>query len=128
MLVIVAGSRKLNDYAIVCKAIEESGFNITRLVTGRATGVDFLGEKWAINHKIPITAFPADWAKYGKKAGPIRNRQMADFLVQNYEEYGGCGLVAVWYSLAHRGTDDMINVATQCGIPKYVHRVESSSK
>lgn len=123
MLVIVAGSRLYKNYDEVCNAIEQSGFDITRLVTGRATGVDFLGERWARANKIPISPFPANWSKHGKAAGPIRNREMAEFLIENSEEYGGCGLVAVWSSASHRGTDDMIKVAFDLGIPTYVHQV-----
>lgn len=123
MIVIVAGSRKYRNYGTVVQAISLSGFEITRLVSGRAPGVDTLGERWAFFNRIPISPFPADWEHLGKRAGPIRNRQMAEFVVAHQEEYGGCGLVAVWYEPSHRGTDDMIAVAKQYCIPTYIHKV-----
>lgn len=41
------------------------------------TGVDWHAGKWAKDRGIPIKAFPADWKKFGRAAGPIRNRLMA---------------------------------------------------
>ena len=44
MKVIVTGSRIINDPAVVERAIDESGFTITELVSGGARGVDRLAE------------------------------------------------------------------------------------
>jgi hypothetical protein len=68
------------------------------VVSGGAPGVDTLAERWAEQHDIPVTGFPAEWSRYGKKAGPIRNKEMA-----GYAE----GLVAVWDGRS-RGTKDMV--------------------
>lgn len=78
MKVIIAGSRGITDYAIVERAIRESGFQITEVVSGTARGVDRLGERWAAEHGIPVAPFPADW-KIGKNAGILRNAQMAEY-------------------------------------------------
>lgn len=56
------------------------------LVVGDATGLDKLARLWAEFTNTPYIVYPADWAKYGRRAGPIRNRQMLeeqmpDFLV-----------------------------------------------
>ncbi len=75
--VIIAGSRSIIDYDIVLEAIEKSGYEITRVISGTAPGVDSLGELWAIKHGIPYVRMPANWNKYGKKAGFIRNKEMA---------------------------------------------------
>jgi hypothetical protein len=79
MKVIIAGSRDYNDYHAVCDAILESGLSITEVVCGDATGVDALGARWAQKCKVTVKHFPADWNKHKKAAGPIRNRQMADY-------------------------------------------------
>ena len=76
MKVIIAGSRSITDYALVEKAINDSGFKITEVVSGHAHGVDTLGEQWAEEHRIPIKIFEADWETYGKLAGYKRNYQM----------------------------------------------------
>lgn len=79
MKVIIAGSRDVNDYSLVVKAIESSGYNITEVVCGCAIGIDTLGEQWARANNIPIKEMPADWDRNGRAAGPIRNRQMAEY-------------------------------------------------
>ena len=70
-------------------AIEARGMasQVTEIVSGGAKGVDRLGEWYARQRGLPCKAFPAQWAKYGKSAGPIRNAEMAE-----YADYG----VAVW--------------------------------
>lgn len=44
-----------------------------------AVGVDTLGYRWAQCNNIPIKEMPANWNRDGKKAGPIRNRDMAEY-------------------------------------------------
>ncbi len=44
-----------------------------------AKGADELGRAWALSLGIPLKKFYADWDKYGKRAGPIRNKQMAEY-------------------------------------------------
>lgn len=47
------------------------------IITGGATGADYLGLQYAITRIISHTEYPADWVRYGVKAGPIRNEEMA---------------------------------------------------
>lgn len=85
------------------------------MVSGGASGVDLYGEKWARKNDIPIKRFPADWAKYGKRAGLIRNVEMA-----NYAD----GLIAIWDGQS-RGTKHMIDVAKDKGLVVYIYNVGS---
>ena len=39
-----------------------------------------LGERWAEETKASVKIFPADWVKHKKSAGPIRNKQMIDYI------------------------------------------------
>jgi hypothetical protein len=75
--VIIAGCRDIYDYEAVRRAVENSGFQVTEVVSGCATGVDTLGERWAEENGVPVKRFPADWNKYGKAAGGMRNGDMA---------------------------------------------------
>jgi len=59
MRVIIAGCRHICRTDILDAAIDEAGFNITRVVSGCARGVDTMGEDWANAHGIPISRFPA---------------------------------------------------------------------
>lgn len=116
MRTIIAGGREITDYEEVCRAILFSNFDITEVVSGKARGVDTLGEQFAKEFNIPIKEFPADWNKHGKAAGPIRNCEMADYV-------GDEGaLIAIWDGQS-RGTKHMIDYATKKGLKVYVHRV-----
>ncbi len=97
MKVIIAGSRSITDYALVEQAILESPFYVEEVVSGCARGVDQFGEQWALKTGMPITRFPANWS-LGRKAGMIRNREMADY---------ADALIAVWDGKSH-GTRHMI--------------------
>ena len=48
------------------------------LIEGEAPGADRLAKWWAEDRVVEVEAYPADWERYGKKAGPIRNKQMRD--------------------------------------------------
>lgn len=111
MRVIIAGSREITSYNFVCEAIKESGFHITEVVSGTARGVDQLGERWARENGIPIIYFPADWQKYGKKAGYLRNLDMGHY---------GDALIACWNG--SKGTAHMIDIMSNFGKEIYIKR------
>lgn len=50
---------------------------ITEVVSGMAQGADCAGFAWGSGKDIPIKDFRPDWKKYGKKAGILRNTEMA---------------------------------------------------
>ena len=99
MKTIIAGSRSITDKEVVLRAVKESGFNITEVVSGKAPGVDTLGEEIAEDMGVPVKPFPANWTKYGPAAGFLRNSEMA--------EYADV-LIAVWDGESP-GTADMIH-------------------
>ena len=39
-------------------------------------GADKLAGRWAEANGIPVEIYPADWRRYGKMAGPLRNEAM----------------------------------------------------
>lgn len=49
---------------------------ITRIVSGGATGVDSLAELFAKKHDIPLVVHAADWRRFGRRAGPMRNKNI----------------------------------------------------
>jgi hypothetical protein len=111
--VIVAGSRHIDDYSKVEKAIKDSGFDVTEVVSGCAYGVDTLGERWAEEHKVPVKHFVAYWRDYGNAAGPMRNAAMA-----NYAD----ALVLVWDGMS-RGSKNMLARAREKKLPVYQYVV-----
>lgn len=106
MKTIIAGSRTITDYDEVCAACEESGFEITEVLCGGARGVDALGAQWAESRGVQILMFYADWEKFGKAAGAIRNEEMA----RNAE-----ALVLVWDGWS-RGSAHMRGAARRHGL------------
>jgi hypothetical protein len=118
MKVIVAGSRKIRDYDVVEKAIINSGFNITEIVSGCSGCVDECGEQYGARHGIPIRFFEPSWETHGRSAGMIRNGVMA-----NYAD----ALIAVWDGNSP-GTKNMIDTAVNKGIPVKVTMFENISK
>lgn len=110
MKVIIAGTRSVKDYGLVVQAVQRSGYDITEVVSGCATGVDWLGEQWARANGIPVKEMPADWNTYGKSAGPQRNRAMA--------EYADAAVI-IWDGES-RGTRNMIENMVRRKKPYYI--------
>lgn len=79
MRLIIAGGRDYQFTLTDCGRLELLIAKVTEVVSGGATGADRCGELWANINKIPVKVFTADWKAYGKAAGPIRNRQMAEY-------------------------------------------------
>jgi hypothetical protein len=111
---IIAGSRTIQDYSICLRAVEASGFEITRILSGHAKGVDRMGESYAYFKKIPCDLYPANWAKYGRSAGVIRNKEMADTAE---------ALIAIWDGES-RGTLNMIEIAKKKGLKVFVYNLQ----
>lgn len=76
MIVAVVGSRTFADEKLLDETLSEFHAKnpITKIVSGGARGADSLAEKWARGKGIPVTVYPAEWEKYGRRAGMIRNR------------------------------------------------------
>lgn len=113
--VIIAGGRDFNDYQLLRKTLDNLLCNITEEITvvcGQARGADTLGERYAKERGYSIAYFPADWKKYGKRAGYLRNEQMA----QNAD-----ALVAFWDGQS-RGTGHMIDLARRYGLKVRIKR------
>jgi hypothetical protein len=78
MKLIIAGGKDYElDGADYDKLDKIKG--ITEVVSGGASGADGCGEFWAGQRNLPVKRFLADWGTHGKAAGPIRNRDMAEY-------------------------------------------------
>lgn len=111
MKTIIAGSRGITKYSIVCDAVQASRFLITEVVSGGARGVDRLGEEYARKHALPVKQFIPDWNAHGKSAGFKRNVEMAEYAQ---------ALIAVWDGES-RGTKHMIDIARSKGLNVHVY-------
>lgn len=106
--ILISGSRHFHDYAKFCedmKKVEEEYHNKELvIISGGARGADTLAKQWAKEHSYEFLEFKADWNKYGKAAGPIRNRQMFD--------ESNPDLVIGFLAPESRGTADMLEYAS----------------
>jgi len=113
MIVLVCGSREINNYSLVEKAIHASGFPPTKIIGGGARGVDTRAKLYATINQIPFEEFPADWDTHGKNAGKIRNRTMVDLCD---------AVVAVWDGRSP-GTRHTIKYAELKGKPVFIFQI-----
>ena len=107
---VIAGSRTFSDYpllaqhadAICFECVEDIPESIT-IISGGARGADALGEQYARLCNLPCERYPAEWDKYGKSAGYIRNEQMAKI----------CTHILCFWDGQSRGTSHMISLAAR---------------
>lgn len=115
--VIIAGSRSITDARIVAEILENDlheGLidpNRDEIVHGGARGVDSLAAEWARSAGFGVKEFPADWAKYGKRAGFLRNCDMAEYAARA----AGGKLVLIWDGHS-RGSAMMKEIARKAGL------------
>lgn len=106
MKVIVCGGRNLQPYKEITDWIEDNlkKLKATEVVSGMSKGADIIGVHVSESLGIPVKRFPADWKRYGKSAGYLRNNQMAIYSDACLVLPGG------------RGTADMKNKAVFNGL------------
>lgn len=113
MKVIVAGSRGAFDRSFVWYVLQHSPFPIAEIVCGGARGVDTLGKSYGDNNNIPVKTFLAKWNDYGKKAGFIRNKEMAEYadaliLIWDGSSPGSALMKKIWLEM--HGSDNLYEV------------------
>lgn len=124
MRVLVCGSRTFEDEFVVdaaltgvCMESDSYAFDNFVIVEGGARGADHLAATWAAaNPGVRVEEYPADWAKHGKAAGPIRN----ELMLANAQPID---LVLAFVDkplVESKGTYDMVRRAKRCHIPTYV--------
>lgn len=120
--VIIAGSRDFNDYELLKKSAIEIITkktmlpDLTRIVSGGARGADTLGERFANEMGLEITRFIPNWDGLGKRAGYVRNAEMAKFAVEDDND----GMLIAFWDGQSRGTKHMIDLAKRYGLEVHV--------
>lgn len=121
--VIIAGGRDFTDYNLLRSTMDVLLRNKLRkekivVICGMAKGADMLGARYAKERGYHVRYFPAEWDKLGKRAGIIRNEEMA----QNAD-----ALVAFWDGSSH-GTKNMIETAERYNLAVRVKRYSNKKK
>jgi YspA, cpYpsA-related SLOG family len=76
MRLLVCGDRNWDDFRAVKREIKRRMPEV--VIEGEAPGADTMARLAAEELGIPVLPFPAQWEKFGRAAGPIRNTQMLD--------------------------------------------------
>jgi hypothetical protein len=109
---IVCGGRDFTDVLLLWRTLDK--IPDVRLVvdgasddvTGEYVGADYWGHQWALARGIKAVRYHADWRRFGRGAGPIRNGQMLKSLPTLVVAFRG-GI----------GTANMIKQARNAGVP-----------
>ena len=101
MKLAIVGGRDFQDYELMKQILEAYRNEVELVVSGGAKGTDALAERWAEENNIPTKVFYPDWKKYGRAAGPIRNKE----IVSNAEF-----VIAFWNGTS-RGTKNDVELA-----------------
>lgn len=78
--VVIFGGRNFTNQILAFKALDQlhEQYGFTVVIDGMAKGADSIGNKWAQARGLQTERYPANWSRYGRAAGPIRNQQMID--------------------------------------------------
>lgn len=124
--IIIAGGRDFDDWNLLKNVINNylkvtnPSYKAPVIISGCAKGADKLGEHFAEYFDFDLKRFPANWEKYGKSAGMIRNTEMAKYAMAD-ESHGV--LFAFWNGRS-KGTKHMIDIADRFGLEVHVIRYD----
>lgn len=109
---IVAGGRDFLDEKLLTSTLDglREDFVEIEIVSGHASGADRMAEAYAKQLGIPLKVFPADWKKYGRGAGPVRNREMLAYIQESNP------VVTAFWDGQSKGTKNMIEQARKAGV------------
>lgn len=110
--IVVSGCRNYCNYTEVKKYIDICISKIKTeytliFVSGTCKGADSLGERYALENNYGLEKYPAEWDKFGRSAGPRRNKIMAEI---------GDYFICFWDGKS-TGTKSMIDYATELKKP-----------
>lgn len=116
---VITGGRDITDKTLIESHLNDMMSKYgkpTEFIHGDCCGVDKIGGQWAEANNIPVKKFPANWSKHGKAAGPMRNREMAEYCLK--EDL----CIGIWDGKS-KGTKDMLTVCEKKGINREIKMV-----
>lgn len=128
--VIIAGSRGFDDFLKLMDSCTDILSQITeqhndldniRIVSGAARGADLLGEQYAKIAGYEVSRFAPDWDGLGKKAGYMRNAEMAKYAIAD----GNYGVLIAFWNGKSKGTKHMIDLAEKNGLEVHIVRFDN---
>ena len=76
--VVIGGCRDYADYVFFKSRIDEilkDEKDEIIIISGHCSGIDLMGERYAEENGFKVEIFLPEWEKYGRAAGPIRNKK-----------------------------------------------------
>lgn len=125
--VIIAGSRNFDDFSKLMNSCidilheisdQNDDLDKIRVVSGTARGADQLGEQYAKVAGYEVSRFVPDWDGLGKRAGYVRNAEMAKYAMAD----GNYGVLIAFWDGKSKGTKHMINLAEKNGLEVHIVR------
>ena len=118
--VAVAGCRQYENYEEAKEYIELCISEIRKkytliFVSGGCRGADALGERYAAENGLKTEKYPADWEKYGRAAGPMRNKKIAE--ISDY-------IICFWDGQS-KGTKSLLRFAEKSQKPVKIKFIKS---
>lgn len=120
--IIIAGGRDFENYfllktSVIEKISEKIPFPYEAvIVSGMAKGADKLGVQFANEMGLKLYRFPAEWERLGKRAGYVRNVEMAKFASEGDNK----GMLVAFWDGKSKGTLHMINTAKKYGLEVHI--------
>lgn len=104
MKVAVVGSRTFANRGLLFDKLDElqrvhGAFDL--VVSGGASGADSLAEEYALAYQIEVLVLEADWRRYGRGAGPVRNQEIVK----------AADMIVAFWNGESRGTANAIEIA-----------------
>lgn len=112
MKLLICGSRSIElTKELLDDIIQEYDIkDITEVISGGARGPDHAAILWARSRNIPCTIMKAEWGRHGKKAGILRNKEMAELCDECLSVWDGSSV----------GTASTMAFIEELGKPLYV--------
>ena len=114
--ILVTGSRDWDDERTIEKVLRDAFTTAgsderTTLVHGSAAGADTIADWIWTRQGLPSEPHPADWERFGRSAGHVRNREMV---------LSGVEVCFAFLKDNSTGTRNCIETARSLGVPTYV--------
>lgn len=120
--IIVAGGRDFANYNLLFNSLMNVLTDLEEVntvenksqiefISGTCRGADVLGEQFAYNFGYSVKRFPAKWDELGKRAGYVRNYDMA-----KYASGADIGILVAFWDGISKGTRNMIDIAKRYGL------------
>ena len=135
LCLVVAGSRgfvppaRMFDEAVAA-AVEDCGgeARVAVVLHGACRGsADMAADEWAKRLGVEVQAWPAEWERLGKAAGPIRNAKMITFAAVWQRMASRDSRLLAFYDGKSAGTGGIIRLAKSQGVPVTLCEVPAST-